>query len=429
MTRFRTPSPLLALVAACGSSQSAPPENRPASDPMPPVQTAQPDPGPEPGTFGHDLAFLREHTDVVVLELGDARVAVAPIYQGRVMTSAAAGEEGLSYGWINREAIASGERRPHMNVFGGEDRFWLGPEGGQYALYFAPGDPFDLEHWQVPEPIDWGGWEVASREPTEIRFTKEMSLESYARTRFDLRVDRTVRVLPGESIAEHLGVVPPEGVQAVAYESENTITNTGEAPWRKRSGLVSIWILGMYNPSPATTVVVPYRAGPARRLGPVVNSSYFGEVPEDRLVVVENVVYFRADGQHRSKIGIPRPRAMPIAGSYDAEHGVLTLVSYTLPENAQDYVSSLWEQQRRPYGGDVVNSYNDGPPAPGAPPLGPFYELETSSAAAALAPGASLTHVHRTFHLQGGEEALDPIARATLGVGIEDIIGAFAPGE
>ena len=77
--------------------------------------------------------------------------------------------------------------------------------------------------------------------------------------------------------------------------------------------------------------------------------------------------------------------------------------------------------------GDVVNSYNDGPPAPGKAQLGRFYELETSSPALALAPGASATHRHRTTHLQGSAEQLEPIARATLGVGLADITGAFKP--
>ena len=54
-----------------------------------------------------------------------------------------------------------------MNVFGGEDRFWLGPEGGQYALYFKPGDPFDLDHWQVPDAFDWDKWD--DREPDADR--------------------------------------------------------------------------------------------------------------------------------------------------------------------------------------------------------------------------------------------------------------------
>ena len=50
----------------------------------------------------------------------------------------------------------------------------------------------------------------------------------------------------------------------------------------------------------------------------------------------------------------------------------------------------MWEMQREPFKGDVINSYNDGPPAPGKPPLGPFYELETSSPALSLRPTSSI---------------------------------------
>jgi hypothetical protein len=57
--------------------------------------------------------------------------------------------------------------------------------------------------------------------------------------------------------------------------------------------------------------------------------------------------------------------------------------------------------------------------------MGPFYELESSSPAAALEPGATLSHVHRTFHLQGPEKDLDGIAKAVLGVTIEQIKSAF----
>ncbi|HEY0466124.1 MAG TPA: DUF6786 family protein, partial [Polyangiaceae bacterium] len=65
------------------------------------------------------------------------------------------------------------------------------------------------------------------------------------------------------------------------------------------------------------------------------------------------------------------------------------------------YVNSMWERQAAPYAGDVINSYNDGPPAPGKPPLGGFYEIESSSPAAALAPGGSLRHEHQTYHFSG----------------------------
>jgi len=154
----------------------------------------------------------------------------------------------------------------------------------------------------------------------------------------------------------------------------------------------------MFNPSPEPTVVIPFKPGPEIDLGPVVNDAYFGKVPADRLVIKDSVLFFSGDGQHRSKIGISPARALPFLGSYDAENEVLTLAHLTIPERSADYVNSMWEIQKNPFGGDVVNSYNDGPPEPGAQPLGPFYELESSSPAAALA--------RSTFRLKAFVEAL-----------------------
>ena len=181
----------------------------------------------------------------------------------------------------------------------------------------------------------------------------------------------------------------------------------------------------MFKPSDATTIVIPFEAGPEDELGPKVNDAYFGKVPAERLVVKDDVLFFCGDGKYRSKIGLSPARAKSVAGSYDAAGKVLTIVQYTKPEGAADYVNSMWELQEAPYAGDVINSYNDGPATPGAKPMGPFYELETSSPAAALAPGESLSHVHRTFHLQGAEADLDPIAKSLLGVSLEEIKNAL----
>jgi hypothetical protein len=73
----------------------------------------------------------------------------------------------------------------------------------------------------------------------------------------------------------------------------------------------------------------------------------------------------------------------------------------------------------------AINSYNDGPPAAGQPPLGPFFELETSSPALRLAPAQSYTHAHRTFHFVGPEAELDRIARATIKVGLDELTNTF----
>ncbi len=98
----------------------------------------------EKGTYGYDLNFLKEHKKPLELQNGDARVLISPEYQGRVMTSSANGENGLSFGWINYDLIASGEIKNHINAVGGEERFWLGPEGGQFSIYFKPGTTFEF---------------------------------------------------------------------------------------------------------------------------------------------------------------------------------------------------------------------------------------------------------------------------------------------
>jgi len=378
-------------------------------------------------TFGEDLEFLKKHTDVVVLSdaKGAGQVAVLPKMQGRVMTSTAGGTDGLSFGWINRELVASGKFVEHINVFGGEDRFWIGPEGGQFSVFFKHGVPFDLEHWFTPAPVDTEPFELVSKSKNCAILKKDMQLENYSRTVFNLRVDREVRILGQGEAVTVMGIKPAKTVKMVAFESTNKVTNTGEKAWEKETGLLSIWILGMFNPSPATTITVPFKAGPEDKLGAAVNDAYFGKVPANRLVVKDGVLFFSGDGQYRSKIGLSPLRAKPILGSYDAVNQVLTIVQYSKPRGALDYVNSMWELQDEPYKGDVVNSYNDGPPEPGAKPLGPFYELETSSPAAALKPGETISHVHRTFHLQGSEADLDPIARAMLGVTLEEIKSAF----
>jgi len=386
--------------------------------------------------FESDLAFLRNHTSPLLLgEAPGPQIVVAPEYQGRVLTSTVGGESAPSFGWLGRAAISSHARQPHMNVFGGEDRFWLGPEGGQFALYFKKGDAFDLGHWQTPEGFDWGSWDVVRESPTEVQFRKRLSLRNYSDTSFEIEVNRTVRLLGQPDIVSALGMAPAPAIRAVAFESSNVVQNAGTAAWRPESGLVSTWILGMFNPSPATTIAIPYVQGPETRgsglgardsgLGPIVNDAYIGKVPADRLIVSPSAIFFRSDGQFRSKIGLSPARATPVAGSYDATGHVLTLVQYTGPAGATRYVNSMWAVQQNPYDGDVVNSYNDGPPAPGAAPLGPFYELETSSPALGLAPAEEHVHVHRTIHLAGPEADLDAVARAVLKVALAEIAGAF----
>jgi len=321
-------------------------------------------------SFGDDIAFLRKYADVIVLSEPSpspvspgrgpmAQVAVIPGMQARVMTSTAEGMGGNSFGWINRELVVLRKKQPHINVFGGEDRFWIGPEGGQFSVFFKKGDPFDLEHWQTPDAIDWGGWDTVSHDKSQAAFRKIFSLENYSGTSFDIVADRTITVFDRRKIEKTLGIVLGGRIKAVGYETDNRIKNNGKNAWKKDSGLLSVWILGMFNPSPSATVVIPFRTDPGAKNQPVVNDTYFGKVPADRLKVDEKgLTFFKADGQYRSKIGVPPLRAKDVMGSYDADIQCLTIVKFSLPDNVPDYVNSLWEIQKEPYRGDEKPIYS-----------------------------------------------------------------------
>ena len=384
--------------------------------------------------FQSDIEFLQECTNVILLRKDLAAVAVAPAYQGRVMTSTFDEESGPSFGWINRPVISQGilsesERKgtlqEHIHVFGGEERFWIGPEGGQYALFFKPGASFDFNNWKTPAAIDTDSYKVVAQQEDSVSFHHFCSLQNYSGTHFQVGIDRTVSMLQENDLEMILGQNVPQGLEFVGYKSDNRITNRGNEPWGPENGLLSIWILGMYNPSPYTTVIIPLRDEKETDSLGRVNDEYFGPVPPDHLYVRNDTVFFRGNGLRRGKIGVGPKCSKGLAGSYDAVGKVLTLVIYDVKDAPFGYINSMWELQDEPYVGDVINAYNDGPPDKGEAPLGPFYELETSSPAAALKPNETMQHVQQTWHLKGTEKQLKVLAYQLLGADLSGIEKGF----
>ena len=374
--------------------------------------------------FGEDVAFLQSHVKTIVLqgENTPAQVAVVPAYQGRVMTSSATGDEGTSFGWINYSQVAADDLASQINVYGGEERFWLGPEGGQYSIFFAPQTKFEFANWQTPAVIDTAAYKVVEQSPEQVTFRHETQITNYSGTEFQLRIDRRVELITSTDLLSNTKA----DVQWVGYRTVNQLTNTGESDWTKESGLLSIWLLGMYKHGPQTTVVIPFKQGPESVAGPIVNDTYFGKVPQDRLQVGDGVLFFSGDGKYRSKIGLTPQRSTNVCGSFDAARSVLTIIRFNQPgPEVTEYVNSMWEIQDQPFAGDAINSYNDGPAEPGAKPLGPFYELETSSPALALKSGEAGKHIQETYHIQGPREQLNQIAEQFLGVSLEQIENAL----
>lgn len=380
----------------------------------------------EKGTFGYDVKYLSEKdSQLVVLKSDDgkAQVIASAKYQAKVFTSTANGEEGNSHGFINYNFFDSGVVDDHMNGFGGEDRFWLGPEGGQYSIYFEPGKEQVYDNWHTPKAIDIEEWNVSNATSKEATFTKDTELKNYLGSTLNIGVERTISLISDAEMTSELGVTLPQGVNSVAYATDNKITNKNDFEWTEKTGTVCIWMLDMFNPSDSAVTVIPYNTGNEKQLGRVVTSDYFGEIPVDRLIDDNGTLFFKTDGKSRGKLGMNAKRTKSVAGNYDPIAKRLTIVTFKADPSAT-YLNQEWNPKRNPLIGDALNAYNDGP-LEDSSIMGPFLELESCSPAAFLKPGESLSHVHNVFHFVGDEATLSPIAEKLLGVSLNKVKTVF----
>lgn len=378
---------------------------------------------PEEGSFAYDLQFLSKYdSTAAVLQQGNAKLIVSPKYQAKVFTSTAAGDSGRSFGWVNYKAFDA-PLNAHMNAYGGENRLWLGPEGGKFSVFFPPDTKMDFAAWKTPPAFDTESWEILNRGADSIVLQKQMHLLNYAGTRLNAQVRRSIAILDQKGVTDILGITPDPALAVVGYTTHNTITNTGDKAWSETTGAPCIWLLDMFNPSPETVIIVPFEFAPGENFQQVVTSDYFGAIPADRLKHTEGVLYLKADGKSRGKLGVRSAKSKPAAGSYDYKNHILTITVFDIDHNAK-YLNQEWNTTKPPFLGDAVNAYNDGPLADGSQ-MGPFFELESVSPGAFLDPGASLTHSHSVFHFSGDQQSLDAIAQKILGTPLLSISEIF----
>lgn len=376
------------------------------------------------GSFGYDLNYLQQHDDSLIVLGNDSeksQIIVSAKYQAKVFTSTANGNGGLSFGWVNYKAF-TGKPDAHMNAYGGENRIWLGPEGGKFSLFFKPDSQMVFDNWKTPAAYDTESWAVTNKTGQSVTMQKDMHLLNYKGTEIDALVKRSVTILSNEGIEKKVGLALDTSIKAVAYQTNNTITNEGKDAWSETTGMPCIWMLDMFSPSPTTVIIVPFKKS-GQPFDKIATTNYFGEISPDRLKHTDDMLFFKADGKSRGKLGIKPAYAKPLAGSYDPEHKVLTVIMFDLDSSAK-YLNQEWNTNKPPFSGDAVNAYNDGPLADGTQ-MGPFYEMESVSPAAFLKPSQSLSHQHTVFHFTGNTEKLDAIAQKLFGVSLEEIQKQF----
>ena len=374
------------------------------------------------GSFGYDLDFLKQNDSVVVLNSrdGNSQLIISPKYQAKVFTSTDSGANGRSFGWINYKTFAQTSIDPHMNAYGGEDRLWLGPEGGKFSIFFRPRNEMTFAHWHTPTAFDFEQWTLTMKSASKASLSKSTRVLNYLGMIFQLNIVRDIEILEPDAEKKMLMVDFDNKVKTVAFTTKNTIINTGQFGWAPNIGAPCLWNLDMFTPSPKAVIVVPYDSTGA---GKKATTDYFGQIPPDRLKYGNNVILFKADGKSRGKIGVPPFRAKNVAGSYDSQNNVLTIIQFDIDPKGT-YLNQEWRTDRPPFNGDAVNAYNDGP-LKGGGQMGPFFELESVSPAAFLKPQQGMSHTHSVFHFTGDKAELNQIALKVLGISLQDIQAAF----
>jgi uncharacterized protein DUF6786 len=341
------------------------------------------------------------------------KVLVCPELAGRVMGTSWAGENGPFGGFIDEQAFREGMKDIWDN-WGGEERYWLGPEGGQFGLMFRD-QCACFENYHVQEGFNRTPYEVIEVSPLAKSLTMHcrMRLTNKIGTRFDIEVTRRITVLDDCPYTNGCG----DSVRFVGFQSESSLMNIGERPFTRETGALAHWHLGQFLVGEHVVGIIPYRTDGDG--APSVREDYFkdfcigGAIASNRYWLLNNCALFKADGKVRAKIGQNRSRATGLLGSYNLETNEIVLLDYDFYPRLE-YAASYWYEQPLPYEGDVISFSAEGPESAGAAP-GRCYELEALSPALFLYPGESFTWRTRTMHLAGPRRVLAGICQRFLG--------------
>lgn len=348
------------------------------------------------------LNTIKANTDVIELtsNYGHSRLIVSPFHQGKIIASTYQGLDGDYNGWVNWSALEKN------TGIGGEERLWLGPLGGQFSFYYQQIEPISDDNWEVPEPIDAESYQVLETGEDFVKMYKTMKLTNFVGTSFNLKIDRTIKLLSKKHIQEHLNILIGENTSFVAFQTKNSLTNKDTITWEKETGLVGLWSAGMYQGTDDTVVIIPLKS--EAELKDIYQ--YMGALDSTRLQLKNNILVYKGDGKYRSKIGIPPQLAPSIYGCYSKSKNRLTIVQYKKEKDTL-YSNSFVSVQDEPYKGEAIPIYNNS---------ADFFELESNAPLKALQPNETTSHWHRVYHFSDDDVALNKISVKLLGIELKD---------
>lgn len=370
-------------------------------------------------TFATDLDFLSQKIDPIILKDTEARqIIVSAEFQGKIMTSTSKGLEGASYGWFNKGIISSDTVFSNRSKVGSAGRIWFGPDQGPNTIFYKINKRTKAIEHGAPKDLDTLPFKVFKQTKTSVVLGNKLHLQNLKDFHFYIDVKRHIDILSKEYIKNNLKVSLDDNVDFVGFKSETSMRNIGDKDWSKNTGLLSLWDLGCFYPTPNTTVIIPLKGENKKA------TIYFTSIDSTRIKIKDNTLFYKADANYLNKIGTLPEYTLPYFGSYSPELNLLTIIKFSF-QGDSDYVNAHPENIIEQYRGDVINIFNDGKLGD-IGPFGPFYELETSSSAKSLRVGESISHTHETYHFEGSKDALSVISETVLGVNLRGVENIFS---
>ena len=350
------------------------------------------------------------------------KIVVAPSLVGRVMGTTVSGSRGQVLGWVNQSAIEQGMNKAPandwgFNNFGGEERFWFAPEGGQFGLCMGR-HLSGLEHYHTPAAFNTQPFKVLDSDRNSVMMKSRMRLANAKGTKFVMDVTRAIRA--ADACPYTLGC--QKQVDFVGFESKNTVRNVDTKPVRRNQGALGMFLIGQFPSRARSIAIVPFKPGTNRQLGVPIREDYFACCHKQGKPLLpsrgkwktgRDFSLFKTAGKTSGKIGIGRQRTIPRLGCLDLDSNELIIMDFDFyPEH--EYVASYWRNLKDPYDGDTANFAWPGP-------LGDCYEMEALSPALFLQPGQTFSQRNRIFHIFGPDHIISELCQRFFNVSREII--------